>query len=232
MAVERGIPVLEVAALSHPAALDTLASYCADIVCVACFPWRLPRELLELPRLGCVNLHPSLLPANRGPAPLFWTFRHGEPLAGVTVHLMSESMDAGDILEQEEIPVPDGISGEEIDRLCSSRGAELIVRAARSLAAGTATPRVQPSECASYLPWPTDADFEIAVERSARWAYNFIRGVSNWDTAPEVRAGGERFRIRSALSYAPAGSLKHRYMLNGDELWVQCAPGVLRASLL
>src|SRR5205823_3279104 len=97
----------------------------------------LPPELLDVPRVGCLNVHPSLLPAHRGPAPLFWTFRHGDPLAGLTVHWMDEGIDTGDIALQEEIPVAEGTSGLDLQRECLERGARLLVEVVQAVATGT-----------------------------------------------------------------------------------------------
>src|SRR5204862_1767507 len=98
------------------------------IICVACFSQRIPRIILDLPRLGCLNVHPSLLPANRGPVPLFWTFREGHQQTGVTIHLMNEGMDTGDILAQEPIEVPSGISYAQLELQCATLGGKLLAR--------------------------------------------------------------------------------------------------------
>ncbi len=231
VAWEHGIEVLEVGSLRHPATLTALSSHNVDVLCVACFPWRLPSAVLELPRLGCLNVHPSLLPEYRGPAPLFWVLRNGEESTGVSVHLMTEELDAGPILAQQEIPIPDGILGEELDRVCSKVGAELLLGAVRGLAAGTAAPFPQ-RPGGSYHGWPERGDFEVPTDRPARWAYRFIRGVSDWGTPPEVVVGVDRFRVRAARSYNPDGTLPQPWVRKGSELWVQFNPGVLHIELL
>ncbi len=231
VAWEHGIEVLEVGSLRHPATLAALSSHNVDVLCVACFPWRLPSAVLELPRLGCLNVHPSLLPAYRGPAPLFWALHNGEGRTGVSVHLMTEELDAGPILAQREILIPDGISGEELDRVCSEAGAELLLDAVRELAAGTATP-VPQAPGGSYHGWPARGDFEVPVDRPARWAYRFIRGVSDWGIPPEVVVGVDHFRVRTACSYSSDGTLPKPWVREGNELWVRFNPGVLHIELL
>src|SRR5579863_6805152 len=81
------IPVWDVYRLSDAFTYSTLAAYDADVICVACFSQRIPSSILSLPRLGGINVHPSLLPKNRGPVPLFWTFHNGDDTAGVTIHV-------------------------------------------------------------------------------------------------------------------------------------------------
>lgn len=230
VASAHSIPVLQVGALHHPDTLRALASYNPDVMCVACFPRRLPRALLELPRVACINLHPSLLPANRGPAPLFWTLRDGDEVTGVSVHIMDEDLDSGDILEQEIVELPDGASGAQLDRLCSAVGAPLMVRAVRSLVAGTETRTPQRPELATYRPWPSQADFELSVDRPAMWAYNFIRGVCEWPIEPVIQVGGERFTVRAALGYEADGRLRDPYRRSGSEVWIQFSPGVLHVT--
>ncbi len=227
LAWEHGLPVLEVARLDDPESLATLAAYAPDVICVACFNQRFPPVLLGLPRHGCLNLHPSLLPAYRGPAPLFWVFRNGERETGVTVHLMDEGLDSGDILLQERIPIPEGVSGPVLEERCATLGAALMVRAVRALHAGTAVRRKQVEEDSSYYPWPSAEDFRIPVTRPARWAFNFMRGVAHWGVPFTIQVPGEPLLAREALSYTPGGELGRPFVQKGEELWVQCSPGVL-----
>jgi methionyl-tRNA formyltransferase len=199
----RQIPVWEVHRLSDSETLRTLAAYQPDIICIACFSLRIPRALLDLPHLGCLNVHPSLLPANRGPVPLFWTFREGCRTTGITIHLMDEGMDSGDILTQEVIEVPDGISYAQLESQCAMRGGALLARTVWDLYEGRAV-RVKQDEAKSgYHSFPADEDFVIqAHEWDARHVYNFIRGVGHWDRPVELQEGDQSFLVRDAVSYS------------------------------
>lgn len=227
MAWEQRIPVVEVGALADAQTLATLASFQPDVICVACWPQRLPRALLDLPPLGCLNLHPSLLPAYRGPSPGFWVLRNGEQYTGATIHLMDEHLDTGDIVLQEAFEIPEGISSAALEQGCARLGAPLMARAVRALAAGTASRTPQPAEGSSYYSWPRDEDFIVPVTRPARWAFNFIRGVADWHGPLALAIGAERFPVRQALDYQPNAVLGQPYRRQGDELWTQCTPGVL-----
>ena len=200
LARAHGVPVLEVGRLVHPETLTALHDLRPDVLCAACFPRLLPRELLDLARHGGLNVHPSLLPAYRGPAPLFWVF-HGQtsharsgstssfvestgadaqlgaPLwlpneglrnAGVTVHLLDDRADTGDIVAQAPIVLPDGITYSTAERACSQEGARLLVEALEAIAAGSLTRRPQPHIDLPTAPVPTDADFVITPDWSAR----------------------------------------------------------------
>ncbi|MCA9873849.1 MAG: hypothetical protein KC441_09345, partial [Anaerolineales bacterium] len=111
IAWQQSIPVYEIGDLNASDTRDCLAGLQPDIACVACFDRRIPGGVLAIPRHGFLNVHPSLLPDFRGPAPLFWTFREGIRATGVTVHFMDEGLDTGDIVLQTPLTLPDGISG-------------------------------------------------------------------------------------------------------------------------
>jgi methionyl-tRNA formyltransferase len=174
LAWERGIPVYEVTNLRAGEALDVVP----DVIVVACFDRLIPSELRARAKLA-VNIHPSLLPDNRGPAPLFWTFRQGQPTTGVTIHLLEEKADAGAILAQQEVPVPDDIDGAQLDRRLAVLGGELLVQVIRDFAAGQLQPKPQDETRATYHPWPSEADWAIPDGWPPRRASNFIRGTAH-----------------------------------------------------
>lgn len=177
LAWRHGLPVYEVSRLAAPETRQTLAELRPDVACAACFNKRIPAALLALPRHGFLNVHPSLLPQFRGPAPLFWTFRAGVQETGVTIHFMDEGLDSGDIALQAPLTLPDGISGPEADGLSGSLGGKLLVDALHRLASGSLTRTPQPSG-GNVQPWPQAADFRIPASWPARRAFNFMRGTA------------------------------------------------------
>ncbi len=229
IAWEHAIPVFEVRRLAAPETHALFAELSPDLVCVACFPQRIPAALLALPPLGVLNLHPSLLPAYRGPAPLFWAFRNGEHTIGVTVHFMDEGLDTGDIAAQAPITLPDGISGAEAERRCAMLGARLLVDTVQALAHGTLARR--PQSGGSYYPWPAPDDFAIDTAWPARQAFNFMRGTAEWGQPYPVEVGGARLLLESALGYAADERLNVPSIRSGDEVRIQFTPGVLRARV-
>jgi methionyl-tRNA formyltransferase len=140
---------------------------------------------------------------------------------------MDEGLDSGDILLQERIAIPEGVSGPALEERCATVGAELMLRAVWALHAGTAMPRKQIEEGSSRYPWPSAEDFRIPVTRPARWAFNFMRGVAHWGVPFAIEVPGQRFLAREALSYTPSGELGSPFVQKGEELWVQCSSGVL-----
>lgn len=229
LAWKHDIPVWEVASLSNSATLDMLAGLQPDLITVACFPYIFPLKVLQLPRYGCVNLHPSLLPAYRGPEPLFWIARNDEAETGVTLHFLGESLDTGDIIAQTRFERPDGISGAELEQRCAKAGAELLLTAVRQLEKGPLSRRPQPERGASYFPLPSGPDFLIPTDWPARRAFNFLRGAEGWPLV--IGFGDTRYRIRVAISYAAEQTLEQPYIVLGNELWLQFQPGVLRVRV-
>lgn len=232
MAADRGIPVFEVADLGAPETLAALGALAPDAIAVACFPRRLPAALLRLPRLGALNLHPSLLPANRGPDPLFWTFYHGDEQTGVTVHLMDETLDTGPVLAQEAIAVPEGTSETLLERACADVGARLLVAALRALAVGTANPQSQDEACAARHSFPRPDDYALSLRWPARRAYRFIQGISGRGVPITVDVAGRRFQVLGALGYDAGERMDEPLRLEGDVLALRCMPGVLYARVV
>lgn len=230
LAAEKGVPVWEVGRLSDPATLDMLAGLQPDVAVVACFPRLFPAALRKLPRHGCLNLHPSLLPAYRGPAPLFWQARQGERRTGISLHLLDEGVDTGDIVAQVALDWPEGVAGTEIEQRCAAEGARLLGAILPRLADGEALPRQrQPQAGGSYFPWPSAGDLLIPTGWPARRAFHFLRGADNWSLA--VQLGLERHRIRVVVDYLPEQVLGQPYLIHETETWIQFSPGVLRCKL-
>lgn len=230
IAWQRGIPVFEVHKLGGSATLAALRALKPDIGCVACFARRLPVPLLELPRLGFFNVHPSLLPAYRGPAPLFWTFRD-DAKQGVSIHVMDKDLDTGDVVAQTDVTLPDGITGEQADRLLATRGGQLLAGVLDAIPAGTLT-RVPQTSAGPHAPWPAADDFAISPEWSARRIFNFMRATAEWAQPYPLEIDGQHFLLAAALHYAPAEILGPPYRQMGQTIKIQCQPGVVDATLV
>jgi methionyl-tRNA formyltransferase len=150
-----------------------------------------------------LNVHPSLLPQNRGPEPLFWTFREGRDVTGVTIHLMDERMDSGDILAQEAISVPDGVTYHQLEGMCAARGGELLARVVWERYEERGTAIAQDEAKSNYHAFPAVSDFVVNVQEwSARHVYNFIKGVGRWDGPVELRAENLSLFVYDATSYS------------------------------
>lgn len=231
LAWERNIPLWEVARLTDPAVSELFTGYQPDLLCVACFPHYIPASILAIPRLGALNVHPSLLPANRGPEPLFWTFRLGHEQTGVTIHLMDEQLDHGDILVQEAFDVPEGISYAELEEECAELGGALLVQAVNALASGQAERRPQDESQSSAYPYPSNSagreDFVIhPTEWDARHVYNFICGVKDWgEPLTLVADAALTLEIEDVLDYSYKAHDLRLHTTERDAWPVRCKRG-------
>jgi methionyl-tRNA formyltransferase len=229
----RHIPVWEVDRLAHPDTLATLAAYQPDVICVACFSRLIPLVLIDLPRYGCLNVHPSLLPANRGPEPLFWTFREGHDTTGITIHYIEEQMDRGAILAQEVIALHDGMSYDELETLCALRGGNLLASTIWALDEGRAKSYSQDETKSSYHSFPEDADFVVQVNTwNARHVYNFVCGIASWDTPITLLLNDQRLVVRKAIAYHLDNPHTMQQTMDTDkEMLVPCQVGWVHVQL-
>ena len=229
LAWERGIPVWEVRQLSDPETIRVFAAYHPDMICVACFSKHIPHGILDIPPLGCLNVHPSLLPTNRGPEPLFWTFREGIQRTGVTIHLMDEGMDSGAIVAQEVIEIPDGIGYSELEEQSAELGGKLLAQSVWELYHGVAQPVAQDETKSSYHAFPSEDDFVVPLaEWDARRVYNFICGVASWRRQITLKEGNKIVRVKSATSYSLEDRDRGESEMDEKDdagYWVRCKRG-------
>ncbi len=182
-ALSYGIPVLQPLKIKEKDAVEELRKYPADIFVVAAFGQLLSEEILNMPRLGCINIHASLLPAYRGAAPIQWCVINGEEKTGVTIMQMAKGMDTGDILLQKEVVLDEKETGGSLfDRLMET-GAELIVEVLPKIEAGELTPVVQKEELATYAGKITKDMGNIDFAKSAMTIERLIRGLNPWPSA-------------------------------------------------
>lgn len=182
-ALSYGIPVLQPLKIKEKDAVEELRKYPADIFVVAAFGQLLSEEILNMPRLGCINIHASLLPAYRGAAPIQWCVINGEERTGVTIMQMAKGMDTGDILLQKEVVLDEKETGGSLfDRLMET-GAELIVEVLPKIEAGELTPVVQKEELATYAGKITKDMGNIDFAKSAVTIERLIRGLNPWPSA-------------------------------------------------
>lgn len=229
LAWSRGLPVLAVGDLAHAGTVAALAAFAADVAVVACFTRRIPPAVLALPRFGFLNLHPSLLPAYRGPQPLFWQLRDGAA-TGTTVHYMDAGLDTGDVAAQTAVALPDGIGGPEAEQLLALSGLGLLRGVLDDLAAGIVQRRPQGAG-GSYQPAPVDDDFALATDWPARRAFNFMRGTAEWGRPYRVVVNGRTEWLASADDWS-AVELDRPSVRQGRNILVRFSPGILYARLV
>ncbi len=229
LAWSRGLPILALDDLSHADTLAALAAFAPDVAVVACFTQRIPPALLALPRLGFLNLHPSLLPAYRGPQPLFWQLRDGAP-TGATVHYLDEGLDTGDIAAQTAVPLPDGLDGPAAERQLALAGLGLLRGVLDDLAVGIVRRRPQGPD-GSYQRAPGDEAFALATDWTARRAFNFMRGTADWGRPYRVEINGRVEWLATADEWRDV-ELDRPSVRHGRHIVIRFAAGVLYARLV
>lgn len=199
LAQQAGIPILQPLKIRTPDFLEALAAWKPDLIAVTAYGRILHAPILNLPPMGCVNVHGSLLPKYRGAAPVQWAVINGETETGITTMLMDEGMDTGAMLLQESIPIlPDDTAGTLAPRL-ASLGGRLLVETISRLKAGTITPMTQDHARATLAPLLKKEDGAIDWSTDARSIANRIRGLSPWPGAYTFY-GQERWNIWKAAA--------------------------------
>lgn len=183
------------------ATIELLESLAPDVLAVACYPRRLPRRLVKVARVGALNVHPSLLPRHRGPDPLFWTLREGTGEAGVTIHALTEQLDAGPIVAQQRSSYRAGTTEEELEHQLATQGGFLLAELLANVGTGGFVGKDQPIGEAIYESWPTEDDYVIDTDRTARSAFTFIRGVSERGVPTGIRTDNRVIWVERAVAW-------------------------------
>ena len=203
-----GIPVFSPVRVKRPEAVARLREEAPDLIVVAAFGQILSKEILELPRFGCVNVHASLLPKYRGAAPIQWAVINGEEKSGVTIMQMDEGLDTGDILLQEEIPLEANETGESLYNKMAKLGGTLLVKALPMIEAGTLTPIKQDDEASTYASMLKKEMGNIDWNMPADKIERLVRGLNSWPGAYTFMNGKMLKIWASAVADKPVRNLR------------------------
>ncbi|HBG5345217.1 TPA: methionyl-tRNA formyltransferase [Clostridioides difficile] len=183
LAIENNIPVYQPVRARDKEFIDTIKSLNPDVIVVVAFGQILPKGILEIPKLGCINVHVSLLPKYRGAAPINWVIINGEEKTGVTTMYMDEGLDTGDMILKTEVNLDENITAGELHDKMMNIGAETLKETLRLIEEGNAPREVQNHEEFSYAPIMNKSLGNIDFSKSAREIHNLVRGVNPWPSA-------------------------------------------------
>lgn len=233
-AVRRGIPVFQPEKARHPDAVARIAAEAPDLIVVAAYGHILPKSILDIPRLGCINVHASLLPRYRGAAPINWAVARGETVTGITIMRMDEGMDTGPMLYVREMPIGEEDTAETLFSKLSIVGAEALREALRKLREGTLDGTPQDAALATYAPMLKKEHGRIDWSRPAGEIRNLVRGMTPWPSAFALHAGKTLKVLSSAVAAesAPAGEPGEFVAFGRDGISVACGEGVLRLRIV
>ncbi len=165
-----------------------------DLIIVVAYGQILPKEILEIPKYGCVNVHVSLLPKYRGSAPINWVIINGEEKTGVSTMYMDEGLDTGDIILQKEINLNDEITAGELHDKIMYMGADLLKDTVNMIESGNAPRTKQVDSESSYAPIMDKSLGKIDFSKSAKEIHNLVRGVNPWPSA-HTNYDGETMKV-------------------------------------
>ena len=199
LAMEHNIPVFQPAKLRDGEALKIMQELKPDLTVVAAYGKILPKDILDVPVLGNVNVHGSLLPKYRGSAPIQWSVINGDKVTGITTMYMAEGMDTGDMIMKFELPIgEDETAGELFDRM-AELGAESIEKTLELFDKGEVKAEPQNEEEATYAPMLKKEKGEIDFGKTAEEIHNLVRGLNPWPTAYTFLEG-KSIKIHEAKS--------------------------------
>lgn len=231
-AADQGIEVRTPTSLKSAEEQERFRALDADVAVVVAYGMLLPKPVLDAPRLGCVNVHASLLPRWRGAAPIHRAVMAGDMETGVMTMVMEEGLDTGPVLMQARTAIaPDDTTGTLHDRL-ADMGAELLVRTLQGLEAGQGVPVAQPADGVSYARKIDKAEARIDFTRPAAAVRNHIHGLSPFPGAWfEVEVAGKRERIKVLKAEVVTGDGAPGQVLD-ERLAIACGQGAIRPLTL
>ena len=231
VALAEGIPVYQPENFRDEEAVQTLAALQPDAIAVVAYGRILPQKVLDIPKLGCVNIHASLLPQYRGSAPYQWAVLDGLKETGVTAQHMAAKMDAGDIIDVAKTPIGENeTAGELLDRL-AVLGAELLSRTLTKFQNGTAVGNPQNEAEVSFAPMLDKSMCPIDWSKPAQKVHDHVRGLHPWPVATTELAG-TNFKIHATRVVEGAGAPGQILALTKTGLVVACGEGAVEISQL
>lgn len=223
-ALQHGLTVYQPKTLKDGEAMRIIESVQPDCIVVAAYGKILPKEMLDYPQYGCINVHGSLLPKYRGSAPIQWSVINGEKETGVTIMQMAEGVDTGDMLYQKAIPIAIDDTAESMFVKLSDLGGEMIVEALDLLKKGELIPVKQDEALATHAPMLNKDISEIDWRKTALQVHNLVRGLYSWPIAQTVYHGKKLKIYRTSLG---KGGGEAGTVIDTDPLTVACSEGAI-----
>ncbi len=224
LALAHNIPVFQPQKMRDGTALEILQELQPDLIAVVAYGKILPKEILELPRYGCINVHGSLLPKYRGAGPIQWSVINGESVTGVTTMYMGEGLDTGDMILKKETPIGENETyGELHDRL-KEIGAQALVETIELIEQGKAPREVQDDSLSSYAPMLDKQIARLDFTKDAQTLHNLIRGLSPWPVA-HTTVDGKLLKVHRAV--LASGKGQPGEVIDSKKFIVACKEGAL-----
>lgn len=223
-ALENGIEVFQPSTLKDGKAFEILKKLNPEMIIVVAYGKILPKEIIELPPYGCINVHASLLPEYRGAAPIQRAVLDGKKKTGVTAMYMDVGLDTGDMLMKSETEIGENETADELHDRLSALGAELIVKVVHSAKDGTLKREKQDDTKSCYAKMLTKEMSKINFSKSAQEIHNQVRGLNSWPSAVAV-LNGKKIKIHRTVT--ADGSGEAGQVLSLSPFVVACGTGAV-----
>lgn len=221
LALENNIKVYQPTKMRDGTALDMLKEAAPELVIVVAYGKILPKEILEYPKYGCINIHASLLPKLRGAAPIQWSVINGFEKTGVTSMQMDEGLDTGDMLIKAEVEIGENETAGELHDKLSSLGAEVLEKTINALIAGELKPEKQDHSKFTYASMLSKELSPIDWNLSAKQVHNKIRGLCPWPGAT-AKLNGKTVKIHKSILSDALGTKVGEIVRADKKLIVAC----------
>lgn len=221
LAEKHGLTVFQPNTLKDGKALDIIRELAPDVIVVVAYGKILPKEILDYPKYGCVNVHASLLPKYRGSAPIQWAVINGETETGVTIMLMDEGIDTGDIILVRRTEIGINETSEELFDRLSVIGAKALTEIIELFPDGNVNHVSQPDGDFGYAPMIDKSICAIDWNKSAFEVHNLIRGLQSWPVASTV-INGKTVKIHKSVLSDKTGNEARKIVNNKNVLTVCC----------
>lgn len=223
-ALQNGLSVYQPNSLKNDDSYELIKKLNPDIIIVAAYGKILPKDILDIPKYGCVNIHASLLPKYRGAAPIQWAVINGDSETGITIMKMSEGLDTGDMILVDRTEIGENeTSAELFDRL-AELGAVSLLKALDMLENGSAEFISQDDNISTYAAKITKALSPIDWSKSASEVHNLVRGLQTWPCASTI-IDGKEFKIHKTVLSLKTGNKPGEIVDNKGMLTVCCGDG-------
>ena len=231
-ALEAGFPVYQPETLRSEEFATLLSELSPDVIVVVAYGKILPKNVLDFPKYGCINVHGSLLPEYRGAAPMQRAIIDGKAQTGITTMYMAEGLDTGDMLLKDYVEITDTDNFETIHDKLGECGADLIVKTLEGVEAGTITREPQDGTLATYAAKINKEDCALDFSKDARTLHNLIRGVSPFPLAFTHMPDGKLLKITSAFVLNENGKFGKAGEVIGVDggILVACGNGTLNIT--
>ena len=231
VAVSHNIPVFQPESFRDEESVEQLRALKPDVCAVVAYGQLLPQKILDVPTMGCINIHASLLPAYRGSAPYQWAVLDGLKETGVTAMYLIRKMDAGNIIDTAKTPIGENeTAGELLDRL-AVLGAGLLSKTLGRLAEGPVESTVQDEEKVTFAPMLDKSMAPIDWTKTAQQVHNHVRGLHPWPVAT-MELQGKNFKVHATRIVEGSGKPGEILGLTKTGLKIACGEGAVEVISL